>query len=389
VAVTTRILNGAAIMRLAVGWGAFILTLVLGRFLEPPVPAPLLVATLVALIAVILGCAFGVVHEAEHLARRLGDPYGTLVLTLSIVAVEVILISAVMLGPGEHATIARDSVTAVAMIILCLIPGIAYVVGGRKGGLRINPTGGSAYLAMLLVLMAIAFALAPTVGSDGGFTSPQAWIVAVGTLAAYAYFLYRQTGAQAADFREVGERRSTTGGAADDSTPENAGAIVREEGGIRAAFATHRREIIGRGALLIATAVPIVLLSHEMAALLDDGMGRLGAPPALAGLLIACIVFLPESITAVRAAAAGEGQRVLNLCHGALVSTVGLTIPAVLVIGEHTGQRVVLAESGANAVLLAVALGLTTITFAARRIGPIHGLAHVALFGAYLLAVLA
>jgi Ca2+:H+ antiporter len=131
--------------------------------------------------------------------------------------------------------------------------------------------------------------------------------------------------------------------------------------------------------------VPIVLLSHEMAALLDDGMGRLGAPPALAGLLIACIVFLPESITAVRAAAAGEGQRVLNLCHGALVSTVGLTIPAVLVIGELTGQRVVLAESGANA----VALGLTTITFAARRIGPIHGLAHVALFGAYLLAVLA
>jgi Ca2+:H+ antiporter len=80
---------------------------------------------------------------------------------------------------------------------------------------------------------------------------------------------------------------------------------------------------------------------------------------------------------------------VLNLCHGALVSTVGLTIPAVLVIGELTGQRVVLAESGANAVLLAVALGLTTITFAARRIGPIHGLAHVALFGAYLLAVLA
>ncbi|MGO1560681.1 MAG: calcium:proton antiporter [Actinomycetaceae bacterium] len=380
-AVTHRILNGAAITRLAVGWGAFVLTILLGRFLEPPVPAPLLVATLVALIAVILGCAFGVVHEAEHLARRLGDPYGTLVLTLSIVAVEVILISAVMLGPGEHATIARDSVTAVAMIILCLIPGIAYVVGGRKGGLRINPTGGSAYLAMLLVLMAIAFALAPTVGSDGGFTSSQAWIVAGGTLAAYAYFLHRQTGAQAADFREVGEGRST-------AAPEAEDAAV-EDGGIRAVFATHRREIIGRGVLLIATAVPIVLLSHEMATLLDDGMGRLGAPPALAGLLIACIVFLPESITAVRAAAAGEGQRVLNLCHGALVSTVGLTIPAVLVIGELTGQHVVLAESGANGVLLAVALGLAAVTFAARRIGPIHGLAHVALFGAYLLAVLA
>lgn len=132
-------------------------------------------------------------------------------------------------------------------------------------------------------------------------------------------------------------------------------------------LSAHRTEIVVRLTLLVVTVIPIVLLSHDMAALLDDGLGRLGAPVALAGVLIAGIVFLPESITAVRAALGGEAQRVSNLCHGALVSTVGLTIPAVLIIGMFTGQSVVLAESPANLLMLGVTLLLSVTTFAAKR----------------------
>ena len=133
--------------------------------------------------------------------------------------------------------------------------------------------------------------------------------------------------------------------------------------------------------------VPIVLLSHDMAALLDDGLARLGAPPALAGVLIAAIVFLPESITSVRAALGGEAQRVNNLCHGALVSTVGLTIPAVLVIGMLTGQTIVLAESPANLLLLGVTLLLSVTTFSAQRVTSVHGAAHLVTFAAYVLVL--
>ena len=107
------------------------------------------------------------------------------------------------------------------------------------------------------------------------------------------------------------------------------------------------------------------------------------APPALAGALIAAIVFLPESLTALRAALAGEIQRVSNLCHGALVSTVGLTIPAILVIGLLTDQTVVLAESPANLVLLGITLGLSLTTFASSRVTSIHGAAHLVIFAAY------
>lgn len=374
-----QLISGTDIVRIVLGWGAFAALLLLHPVLAAPVAAPVLVIALGAIIAVILVCAFGVVKQAEALAHRLGDPYGSLVLTLSIVLIEVILISAVMLGPGEHATIARDSVMAVAMIILNLVIGLALLLGGlRHRGMAHNRTGTSAYLSMLIVLVALAFGLPALIGTDGSFTTAQEIPIIILTVLLYAFFLYRQMGAQASDFTEVDPRLLQSPQRAEES---------EDTGGIRQVLAEHRTEVLVRLALLVVTVVPIVLLSHDMAALLDDGLGRLGAPVALAGVLIAGIVFLPESITAVRAALGGEAQRVNNLCHGALVSTVGLTIPAVLIIGMFTGQTVVLAESPANLMMLAVTLLLSVTTFAAKRVTAMHGAAHLVTFAVYLVVL--
>lgn len=370
----------ADIVRAGLGWVSYAVLLAVGGILEPPVPGPLLVAALVVIVGVVVVCAFGVVTQAEALARRLGDPYGTLVLTLSIVIIEVVLIAAVMLGPGEHASIARDSVMAVSMIILNLVVGASLLVGGlRRGSIGHNRAGVSTYLALLVVLLALAFALPAYVGTDGSYSVVQAVPVVVLTVGLYAFFLQQQTGPRADDFREVEADVSSAAAAAPAPAPREPFARILRE---------HRREILTRLGLLVATVLPIVLLSHNMASLLDDGLGRLGAPVALAGVLIALIVFLPESLTAVRAALAGEGQRVSNLCHGALVSTVGLTIPVVLVIGMLTGQRVLLAESPANLVLLATTLVLSVATFSGRRATAVHGAVHLVLFGVYALALL-
>ena len=383
-ALLRSILTPAAIIRLAVGWGAVLVMALAAPLLAPPVPAAVLVVVLAAIITVILGCAFGVVAEAEQLARRLGDPYGSLVLTLSIVTIEVILISAVMLGPGVHTTIARDSVLAVSMIILNLVVGLCLLVGGlRHGGMRHNRTGTSAYLAMIVVLASLAFALPAVIGVDGSYTPAQEIPIVLLTVGVYAFFLFRQMGPQANDFREVDPRAASR-------TAELTGAAGPHPAqGIRGVLATHRHEVLLRLALLVTTVLPIVLLSHHMAALLDDGLGRLGAPVALSGVLIAMIVFLPESITSVRAALGGEIQRVSNLCHGALVSTVSLTIPSVLVIGLLTGQQVVLAESPVNLLLLGVTAGLSVTTFSARQVTAMHGAAHLVLFAVYGLALFA
>lgn len=377
--IVRRVLTRSAVTRLVIGWAAVVGLALAGPLLEPPVPGPLLIGALAAIIAVILLCAFGVVHEAEALAHRLGDPYGTLILTLSIVTIEVVLIAAVMLGPGDHTTIARDSVMAVSMIILNLIAGVCLLVGGiRHGALHANRTGALAYTTLLVVLSATAFALPAMIGADGAYTRAQAVPVIAMTLGLYGFFLWRQMGAQAADFQEVATPAGEEAGrrAAADHSPT-----------IREVIAEHRSEILARTALLVATVLPIVLLSHDMAALLDEGLGRVGAPIALAGVLIAMIVFTPESITAVRAALGGEMQRVVNLCHGALVSTVGLTIPTVLVIALLTGQHVVFAESPANLLLLGTTLALTAVTAASPRVTAMHGSAHLMLFALYALVL--
>lgn len=367
------VLTRTALVQLALGWLAFAALSLARPVLAGPLAGPALSVLLAAIVAVIVVCAFGVVTQAEQLARRLGDPYGTLVLTLSIVMIEVILISAVMLGPGEHPTIARDSIMAVSMIILNLVIGIALLVGGiRHGAMSPNRTGVSAYMSLLVVLLATAFALPAVIGDGGAYEPGAAITIALLTIGLYAFFLYRQMGPQRGDFQEISDAGPVASAASD-----SIGHVLR----------TYRGEVIARVAVLVLTVIPIVLLSHDMATLLDDGLGRLGAPVALSGLLIAMIVFLPETLTTIRAAWMGEIQRVSNLCHGALVSTVGLTIPAVLVIGLLTGQTVTLAESPVNLLLLGATLLLTITSFFGRATTSLHGGAHLMVFVLYALVL--
>lgn len=391
------IITPTAILRLVLGWGVFIALQLMGSLLAPPVPLPLLVTALVVIIAVILICAFGVVTEAEHLADRLGDPYGSLVLTISICLIEVILIAAVLLGPGDHATIARDSVMAVSMIILGAVVGLCLLVGGlRHGALTHNRTGVSNYLVMIVVFAALAFAVPALIGTpDGAYEIWQEIPIIVVTVGAYAFFLYRQMGPQAHEFTEAVPVGAASAGASSTAeTTQSASTEAADQAddapqGIVEILSTHRVEIVVRLFLLVAMVLPIVLLSHDMATLLDDGLGRLGAPVALSGVVIAMIVFLPETLTSLRAAWNGEIQRVSNLCHGAQVSTVGLTIPTVLVIGMLTDQPIVLAESPINLALLAITLLVSVIGFSAKKVTAVQGAAHLIIFVVFGLALFA
>ena len=365
------VLTGSVIARIVLGWVAVALLSLASGFLAGSLSMPLVFTLLALIVGVIIVCSGGVVTQAEHLAHRLGDPYGTLVLTLSIVGIEVILISAVMLGPGDHHTIARDSVMATVMIVLNLVIGLALLVGGmRHSNLQVNRAGISAYLSMLVVLIATAFAIPAAIGTDGAYNTAQAITIVTLTVILYAFFLYRQTGAQHADFTETGKD-----------------VVASNNPGIAAIFREHKGEILTRALVLLITVIPIVLLSHDMASLLDDGLNRLGAPIALSGIIIAMIVFLPEAITTVRAAWGGEGQRVVNLAHGALVSCVGLTLPVVLIIGLLTGQTVTLAENPTNLLLLGISLALSIATFNSQKVTAIHGGAHLFVFILYALSV--
>ena len=135
--------------------------------------------------------------------------------------------------------------------------------------------------------------------------------------------------------------------------------------------------------MLVALLVAIALLAEHLATLIDFGVSELHLPIALGGVVIAAIVFTPETLTTLRAALNNEMQRVVNLCLGAFVSTVGLTVPSVLVIGVVTGNAVVFGLRGLDIALLLATLILLWVTYTRRRTTVPLGVAHLVLFAGF------
>jgi Ca2+:H+ antiporter len=322
--------------------------------------------------------AFGVVHEAEDVADLLGEPLGTLVLTLSIVVIEVALVSAVMLGAKEAPTLGRDTMFAVLMIVLNGVVGLGLLIGGiRHKEQSYNLQGAAAYLAVLIPLTSIALILPNfTKSTDNGTLSPlQATAFSIFTIALYAIFILIQTGRHRGFFIHPDEAKKLK--------EDKKNKVKPAKKKPRPETATVLKHL----ALLLLNILPIVLLSKNLAKILDFGISALELPPALGGIIIAAIVFTPEGISALRAVIRDDLQRALNLCLGAATSTVGLTVPAVLAISLFTGQTVILGLAPTEMTLLAVTLLLCTLTFSNLRTTLLEGAVHLVMFFVYIVLV--
>ncbi|EMT6574563.1 hypothetical protein WMR74_000551 [Providencia rettgeri] len=333
------------------------------------------------LFITILTASFGVVKEADHLAEQLGEPYGTLILTLSIVLIEVILIASVLLGPGDFPTIGRDSIFAVMMIIMNLVVGICLLAGSaRNGEQEYNTQGANSYLSMIVLLTGLALVLPNYTSSQGEYSYTQAIGISGITILIYGAFLWMQMRGHRRFFIQppkglmsVPEQYISANNVLTDNN------IEKKDNHSE----SNKKAIIIRSCVLIGLILPIVLLAHYLAIVTDYGIEALGAPVAVGGVLIAIIVFTPESITAVKAAMNNEMQRAINLCQGAFVSTVGLTVPAVLIIGIITGKQVIMGISNAEIVLFAITMLLTMLSFNGQKTSPIQGWMHLAIFAVF------
>ena len=135
--------------------------------------------------------------------------------------------------------------------------------------------------------------------------------------------------------------------------------------------------------MLLLTLIPIVLLSEFLAVLIDLGIEQLGLPPELGGILIAVLVLSPEGLTALHAALDNQLQRAVNVCLGSALATIGLTIPAVLMIGLLAGSEVHLGLDQLQAVLLILTLFLSALTFGGARTNVLQGVVLLLLFVVY------
>ncbi len=316
------------------------------------------------LFSVILGCAFRVVRHADRLAEKLGEPYGTLILTLAITSIEVIAISAVMIHGENNPTLARDTLLSVVMIILNGMVGLSLLIGGwRRPEQSHNIQGANAYLGVIVPLAALGLVLPSFLHGDGTPASGMSRLVlGIVSVVLYGIFLVLQAGRHQHFF-------------------------VEENSSAHEAAEPSRSSIVRHTILLVAYMVPVVYLVEKLATPVDFVIETLHAPAALGGVIMAILVATPEAASAVKAAIANRLQRAVNISLGSVLSTIAITVPAILLVGHMTGHPVTLGLTGSDLVMLIVTLAVSIITFASGRTHVMQGAVHLVLFLAYALLI--
>jgi Ca2+:H+ antiporter len=311
------------------------------------------------LVAAIMGCAFAVVRHAENIAHRLGEPLGTLILTLSVIGMEVSMVGAVMVSGKNNPVLARDTMFSVVMIVLGGLVGISVILGAwRHRQQEFNLEGAGAYLSLIVPLAVFGLVLPnfTVATSEPTYSTAEGLFLSVLCVAIYILFLVIQTNLHREFFAQP-----------DSEKPQ-------------AHHGDAKTSLASASVLLIAGLVPVVLLSKKLAMVLDFGTSRLQLPGALAGLMVATLILAPEGLSAIKAACQNQLQRAINLLLGSALATLALTIPAVLTIGLFLKQSVELGLPMQNATLLCVMLAISILTFTQRRTNLLHGGIHLLVF---------
>jgi Ca2+:H+ antiporter len=320
------------------------------------------------LFTVVLSSAFSVVRHADHLAIRLGEPYGTLILTLSVTSIEVMSISTVMMHGENDPVLVRDTLFSVVMIILNGMVGLSLLIGALKHREQhYNLQGANTYLGVIIPLAVLSLILPSYTQTTPGPTlsTAQGVFLILMSVSLYGTFLVMQTSRHQSYFIASEEHLD-----AHDHASKNV---------------SH--SLVYHAVLLLAYMLPVVFLAEQLAHPIDYLIETLHIPGGVDGMIIAVLVATPEGISAVRAAKANQLQRSMNIFLGSVLSTIGLTVPAMLIISYLTGETLILGLQNTDVVMLLLTLGVSVVTFASGRTNVLQGAVHLILFAAYLLLI--
>ena len=321
---------------------------------------PLGIATTVILIPLLVGTVFAAVYHAEDVAHIMGEPVGTLVLTIAVTIIELSLIISLMLTGKATPTLVRETVFAVIMIVTTGLVGLCIVVGGvRHSEQTFDVTSAKIYLAVLIVLTTLTLILPnyTTTVAGGLYSEVQLAYISIVTIALYLVFLYTQTVLHRGYF--VGEH----------TNPE----VTPTEGKLA----------LSAFFLCIALAA-VVLLAKLVAVVINVGVSKLDAPSSISGVIIALIVLTPESIAAVKAAQKNDLQKSLNLALGSSLATIGLTIPAIAAANLFLHTQLILGLDSVDQALVVMTLATAILTFGTGRTNVLFGFLHLVIFGTFL-----
>lgn len=317
----------------------------------------------VALVAFIVCASMRVAHHAEVLAEKVGDPYGTMILTLSAVLVEVVIL-AIMMSNEPSPTLVRDTIYAAVMLDINGILGLAALMGGLKHGEQsYNDDSARTYSVMILTAMGVSMVV-PEFIPESNWKAYSAFTIGA-MMVLYALFLRMQVGPHSYFFSY--------------SYPEKKRRREQPEAPEEPASLTLSISLLMVGVVVIGA------LAEVMSKAVDLGLEGSGAPPVLTAVLVAAISAAPEILTALRAALANRMQSVVNIALGASLSTVILTVPVMEAMALYSGQPFQMAMTPVQTVMAFITLLVCAINLNDGETNAIEGMTHFVLFATFVM----
>lgn len=310
------------------------------------------------------------VHHAERIAHRVGEPFGTLVLALAVTVIETALILAVMLSSSAgNALVPRDTIYSTVMIACNGVVGVCLLLGGirhKEQFFKIEGTGpGFAALATMCVLV-LVMPVYTTSSVEGTYTNSQLIFVAASSLTLWLVFVFIQT-IRHRDYFLPAESAS-------DETVH--------------AHPPSKNKAYSSFVLLLISLACVVGAAKLLSPSIYSCIEAAKAPKALAGIVIAAIVLLPETWAAVRAANADRLQTSMNLTIGSAMASIGLTIPVVVVACVAYQLPLTLGLEPKDVTLLMLTFLIGSITLGSGRTNVMQGAIHLVLFASFLFLTL-
>lgn len=338
-------------MRLLLQWTILIPTLAWALFFSGYVDHSN-IFKIIASVLLILS-VMSAVHHSEVIAHRVGEPYGTIILAVSITVIEVSIIISLMMSSGQEAvSLARDTVYAATMLILNGIVGMCLFIGGMKHHEQ-TFSKHSVTIALVSLISIVVFTLViPTFTESvhgSYYSTPQLIFASFACLVIYAFFLNAQTSRHREYFLS-------------DENEASKQSVTISNNVLAVSFI-----------FLIMSLGIVVLLAKALSPTIESIIVGFNLPLTLVGVVIAAIILLPEGIAAIIAARKNKLQTSLNLSLGSALASIGLTIPSVAIVCILTDMNIILGLDIKSIILLGLSVFTVMLSLSSGRTNIVYG----------------
>lgn len=341
----------------ALGWGLYFSGFIYDNGYVQIIAAILLILSIMS-----------AVHHSEIVAHKVGEPFGTIILAVAITIIEVSIIVSIMISGGqEAASLARDTVYAATMLILNGIVGLCLFIGGIKYNEQ-SFSKHSATIALVglvsIVVLTLIFPSYATSIKGPYYSTPQLIFVSIACLIVYSYFLIAQTSRH----REYFLSDDVVG--------------VQNEKKI-----TNKVFTVSLVFLLLCLGI-VVLLAKTLSPTVEEIVVSFQLPKTLVGIIIAFVILLPEGIAAIIAAKNNRLQTSLNLALGSAMASIGLTIPCVAVVSIIMDMNIVLGLGIKSIILLGLSVFIIMLSLSSGRTNRLYGVVLLVNLLAYIFMII-